>query len=218
MSSNGPQQVKDALNSDHRLAFISINLIKRLLHVLPVWYRLLMWILCPQSLSRINPQLVRPFCSSLEVFGLLIQISQETSKGKLGLENSVRLIHKYTLNTCWTRYYQLPVNLGWGHIKSTSCFLSEKYPEGESGTSKCENCLWQEKNLSPEVFMLFFSSDKAQKPLVGSVAHRIYWEWPNAYYDMSVFLPPICIHKNSGGQLVTRYQKHLLFSFLRSVY
>ena len=29
-----------------------------------------------------------------------------------------------------------------------------------------------------EFYGLFFSSDKAHKPLSGSVAHRIYWGWP----------------------------------------
>ena len=42
---------------------------------------------------------------------------------------------------------------------------------------KFSKCLRQEKKLTPEVLFIF-SSNKAQKPLPGSIAHRIYREWP----------------------------------------
>ncbi len=61
------------------------------------------------------------------------------------------------------------------HAENTVNFSPKSVVFLSKNNQNLQNVSDKKKNLMPEVF---FPSDKAQKPLSGSVAHRIYWEWP----------------------------------------
>ena len=67
------------------------------------------------------------------------------------------------------------------HAKKTVIFFPKSVDFLSKNNQNLQNVSNKKKKSDAWIFCFnFFPSEKAQTPLSGSVAHRIYWEWP--YY------------------------------------